>query len=602
MQYLHSHNLLDCYSYSNSRSTILCDYSKYKSRSSICKHNYCEFLKWRVIFISKNINIEEIELIYDLFLRCQAGDKSALNYLFETQNRRISRVDELNEEYRIKSLDSTLNPEMEKLNWEYENEEKDTDFKNENVIFRYNVLNKMLNKMKKAYSKNFLETGFENGVRKEHQTYKKYYPGEYDTSELLEIMYEVIITIFQAELDGNGCVALNGKKNKIPIIDGVSLLKNISYFCCIQANEGQRKRHKDISGMEDREDDSQSEHISIFDGYSFEKWQDEESEKWNNQGEILRLLVYADVLEWLRKHKDSIKNLFKKDSKEIQAIINTILSNEKVFENEADECLKLVKQKELQQLIYEQTGKRIVLTNISADLKLIEQRIIDHLFYSMNYNVGDDKKEQTGCKISDGYLQELDKKRYLKLFGRESMFIYKICSLGLDDMNKEKFLDYIREHDDAVIPILSLVKGRRKYDMINLIRCDLDVIDDDTSYDQIVTNIAQTLVRYYQEAESIKTTELKKQYKISDRFTSGTSQMWEADLLADCLRIRFWTDENTKHPVNYKISKDHLLVYEGYENYYFCDESKMLCFLMPKEKRVITKSDSIHNIFFDKIA
>lgn len=558
------------------------------------------FKKWSVVIISKNTNIEEADLIYDLFLRCQAGDKSVLNYLFKMQNEKISRVDKLSEEYRMKSLDSTLNPEMKKLHWQFEKEDRETDLNSDNITFNYSILNKMLRNMKKAYSKNSLETGFENGVKKEHQTYKKYYGGEYDITEFAEIMYEVIITIFLGELDGNGCVTFNGKKNKeVPIIDGITLLKNISYFCCIQANEGQSKRFNDISGAEDRENDFQSEHINIFDSYSFEKWQHEEDEKWDEPEEVFRLWVYADVLDWLRKHKNNIMNLFKKNSTEIQAIINIILSNEKVFENEINGCLKLVKQKELQQLIYEQTGKWIVLTNISTDLKLIEQRIIDHLFYSMNYNIGDDKKEQA---INSGYLQELDKKSYFKLFGRESMFIFKICSLCLDDMYKEKFLDHIREHDDAVIPILSLVKGRRKYDMINLIRCDLDVIDDDTSYDQIVLNVAQTLIHYYQEVEAAKIAELKRQYVFTDRFTSGKSQMWEADLLADFLRIRFWADENTKHSVGYKINKDNLLIYEGYENFYFCDESEMICFFMPKGKRVITRSDSLHNIFFSKIA
>lgn len=527
-----------------------------------------------------------------------------LNYLFKIQSREINSINELNEKHRIKNvLDNALNPEMEKLSREYEKADDMIDVKNEDVVFTFDILNKMLSKMKRIYSKNIKDTGYENGAKKKYQTYKKYYLGEYDITEIAEIMYEVIIAIFLGELDGNGCVTLNGKENKeIPIIDGVSLLKNISYFCCIQVNEGQYKRHKDISGTEDRKGSSRLENISIYDGYSFEKWQDEEAEKWNNQEEIFRLLIYADILEWLRKHKDSIMNLFKKDSKEIQAIINTILSNEKVFENEIDGCLKLVKQKELQQLIYEQTGKRIVLTNISADLKLIEQRIIDHLLYSLNYKIGDDKKDQTGCKINNGHLQELDKKRYLKLFGRESMFIYKICSLCLDDMNEEKFLEHIREHDDAVIPILSLAKGKRKYDMINLIQCNLDVIDDDTSYGQIVIDIAQTLIHYYHKAEDAKIAELKKQYKFTDRFTSGKSQMWEADLLADCLRIRFWADENTKHSVSHKISKDNLLIYEGYDNFYFCDESEMVCFLVPKGKRVITKSDSLHNIFFSKTA
>lgn len=455
--------------------------------------------------------------------------------------------------------------------------------------------------MKKSYSKDSLETGYENGVEKEHRNYKKYYSGECDISELSEIMYEVIIAIFQAEPDGNGCITLNGKKNKVPIIDGVSLLKNISYFCCIQANEGQAKRCNDIPG-EDNEDDSRPEEINRFDSYSFAKWQHEETEKWNNHGEILRLLVYADVLEWLRRNRESIKILFKSDSYEVQAIIDTILSNKNVFTNGENGYLQLIKQMELQQLIYEKTGKMIILTNISNDFKLIERRLIDHLYYSLNYKIVDTKKKQRGSEVKNGDLQEVNEKKYFKLFGRENIFIFKICNLYCNGVGKEDFLDRIMEHADVVIPVLSLVKGRKKYNMINMINGDLDVIDKNVPCDQIVNDIVHTLICDFKDAEAVKITELKKQYKVVDRFVSGKSQVWEADIQDDYLKIRFWADENTKHPVRNKIEWNDLLIYEGYENYYICDKSKMLCYIMPKLKRVISKSDSKHNVFFEKIA
>ena len=551
--------------------------------------------------INNNVNSEEIALIYDLFRRCQAGDKSVLDCLFKTQNRKISRVDELSEEYRVKSLDSTLNPEMEKLNLEYDNEDRKTGFKNENVIFAFDILNKMLFNMKKAYYKGSLETGYENGVEKEHRTYKKYHSGECDISELSEIMYEVIISIFLSEPDGNGCVTLNGKKNKVPIIDGVSLLKNISFFCCIQINEGQSKRCYDVPG-EEREGDSQSEDINRIDEYSFGKWQHEETERWNNHGEILRLLVYADVLEWLRRHRESIKILFKSDSVEVHAIIDTILSNKDAFVYGDNGYLQLVTQKELQQLIYEKTGVKVVQSNISIAIKLIEQRLIDHLLYSLNYEIVDTKKNQRGSEVKTGDLQALDSKRYFKLFGRESMFVYKICYSYHKGTNKDHFLDHIMEHADMVIPILALAKGRKKYDMINLLQGDLDVIDNNVSYNQIVSDIVHTLISNFQDAEAAKITEFRKQYKVADRFINGKAQMWEADIQDDYLRIRFWANENIKHPVGCKIELNNLLAYEGYENFYLCDESEMLCYLMPKCRRVITKSDSSHNVFFEKIA
>ena len=148
-----------------------------------------------------------------------------LNYLFKIQSREINSINELNEKHRIKNvLDNALNPEMEKLSREYENEANVTDIKNEEVVFTFDILNKMLSKMKRIYMKSSKDIGYENGTKKKYQTYKKYYSGEYDITEFAEIMYEVIIAIFLGELDGNGCVTFNGKKNKeVPIIDGVSL-------------------------------------------------------------------------------------------------------------------------------------------------------------------------------------------------------------------------------------------------------------------------------------------------------------------------------------------------------------------------------------------
>ncbi len=491
-----------------------------------------------------------------------------MNHLFKKQDWQIEQIGDM------KSFDSTLNPDMEQLIWEYESDDRETDLKNDNVVFSLDILNKMLSKMKRTYANDFLQTS------------NKYYYGKYNISEFMEIMQEVVVELFQTELDDNGCVIYNGKRNNIPIIDGVSLLKNISYFFIVKINVEQSKRYRDIFVEDDLAQGS------LFDQPVMKEWEYQENERWSDYREEMRLIIYADILEWIRKHRNSIYSLFKRDSYEIQAIIDTILASEKVFISEGDGCLHLVTQKELQTLIYEHTGKIIAPTNISVNMKIIEQRLIDHLLYTLNYRIG-------RCE-----LQELENKQYFKLFGRENMFIYKLCYLYHMSIvkNQEFFLKQIKRHSDTIIPVLSLVKGRKKYNMINLISGNLDVIDSDIPYDQLISNIVYTLLDHHRMSETVKIAELKRQYEVIDRFTCGKSQIWEAELNEEILKIRFWKNENIKHAINCEILRQNLLVYEGYKNFYFCDEAKMVCYIMPKCKRVITKSDRRHNIFFDKIA
>ena len=537
-----------------------------------------------MIRIDKNTNNEEINLLYSWFLRCQSGDKSVLNHLFKKQDLKIEQTGDM------KSFDSTLNPDLEQLIWEYERDDKETDLKNDNVVFSLEILNKMLSKMKRTYSNDFLQTS------------NKYYCGKYNISEFSEILQEVVIELFQTELDDNGCATYNGKRNNIPIIDGGSLLKNISYFFVAKINKEQSKRYMDIFEEDDLAQGS------LFDLTIMKEWEYKENERWSDYREEMRLIVYTDILEWIREHRNSIYSLFKRDSYEIQAIIDTILASEEVFISEGDGRLQLVTQKELQTLIYEHTGKIITPTNISVNMKIIEQRLIDHLLYTLNYRIGCADKKQTANKVKRLYtsceLQELENKQYFKLFGRENMFIYKLCYLYNMSIvkNQEFFLKQIKEHSDAIIPVLSLVKGRKKYDMINLICGNLDVIDSDISHNQLIGDIAHTLLDQYKMSETVKIAELKRQYEVIDRFTCGKSQIWEAEINEKNLKIRFWRNENVKHPVDCEIARNNLLVYEGYENFYLCNEAEILCYIMPKCKRAITKSDSSHNIFFDKIA
>lgn len=52
----------------------------------------------------------------------------------------------------------------------------------------------------------------------------------FDVSDIRETAYLIVTEIFYAVPDSNNCIAIDGYKSKIPIIDENTLLQNISYF------------------------------------------------------------------------------------------------------------------------------------------------------------------------------------------------------------------------------------------------------------------------------------------------------------------------------------------------------------------------------------
>ena len=177
-------------------------------------------------------NYDELDKLYQIYMRVQSGDKSALDELFKERNiddKRTYRADEINKEYRMSHMDNVLDTELV-LDDERNRQEKEwLNSSDSKVMFQLPCLNKMLYK-KKRFMTRAKNTGYENGKKKQNSGHKKFYDGEYDISDFNELMYETIIEIFNEKTDENNCLTLDGKKNeKNPILDGVSLLRNISY-------------------------------------------------------------------------------------------------------------------------------------------------------------------------------------------------------------------------------------------------------------------------------------------------------------------------------------------------------------------------------------
>lgn len=547
------------------------------------------------------VNKVEAEKLFQLYMRVQFGEKTALNELFKTiDSKPISRVDEINKEYRMSYMDNVLDSELVLDNEKNEQEEDWIDSANSNVTFQFPCLNKMLYKKKKKFLSRAKNTGYENGKKIKNSDHSKFYEGEYDISDFNELMYETIIEIFNEKTDENNCLTLDGKKNeKCPICDGISLLRNISYYTSRKINKRAKNSYLDIYDTESWSEETDGENPlaanSHFDEYVVKKY-------FESKGRPSRLPIYAEYLEWLKKY--DVHKLFKSNACDINTIIETIMNCEDTFikdmsgDKETRLGMRFIKQEMLQEIIRSRHDMNIEQENISKDLEIIEQRLLDHLLYSLNCRIDKAREsERIYEKESERFLYELERKKYIKIFSRISYEIYnKSIEFINSDINSNDYDSYfklVNKYEDMVIDIISLEKGKKKYDMVNLVLENDDLVDDER---EALLNIAKTVITYYQnKEEEYKTNELD-DYKLG-KLINWEKGYWEAELKGEFLNIKLWSNRNVKKPIQHNINKEKLMVYCGYMNFYFCNVDNKVCYRVPKDRRIISRANKNHEIF-----
>lgn len=321
-------------------------------------------------YVIKEIKSDAEEL-YQEYLRYQNGDKFALDRIFIEKSDKIQ--DYINKYYSCLTgrefMDNVLDAEFIKA--EMYDEQKQHSAK---VQFRYDCLNQIMHNAKQEYSKKYVNIGYGGGVHR-NSGYKKFYEGEYDISDIQEIMTEIIIMIFQGKL-----------KSNIPIGDSISLLKNIKYHLVKEIGQTNKGIYKNVPELKYVVDcDGKETSYSYFDKIAEENWI-------KSQGEIDRILVYADSLKWIIKN--DIHQLFKEDSNDIHAIIDGILNHTYMFQSKSQEGLSKDTYQNLQKYILQTTGRNVLDNNISKDLKIIEQSLLNHLMYALNYEIGKAEKKR----------------------------------------------------------------------------------------------------------------------------------------------------------------------------------------------------------------
>lgn len=227
--------------------------------------------------------------------------------------------------------------------------------------------------------------------------------------------------------------------------------------------------------------------------------------------------------------------------------------------------------------------------------------MLDHLFYSLNYRIGK-AEESKGIyeKESERFLYELDKQAYIKIFGRTSYIIYDKSVNFVDgdaNSNCDSYFRSIKKYEDLVIDIISLEK--KKYDMVNILSDnDYDLVDDKKG---ALFNIAYKIIAFYQKKEDEYRRNHFCGYKINGE-KKKKKGYWETELCNGILKIRLFSSRKIKKPIQYNVNKGKLMVYYGCINYYFCDEEKRVCYVFPKDRRIISRTNRKHEIFMYKVS
>lgn len=545
-------------------------------------------------------NIDELEKLYQIYKRCQSGDKDALDELFESvENKQVCKLDDIYKKHRMTNMDNVLDSEEIMDKEKSKQEDEWANSQNSKITFRLSCLNKMLYKKKKGFLSKVKNTGYENGVKLKNCNCSKFYDGEYDLSDFNEIMYWTIIEIFNKETGADNCLTLYGKTNKkVPICDGISLLKNIAYFTSIKINERAGKSYLDISDIvnygDKSEEDEESE-ISNFDKYAFDKF-------FESKSSGMRLLIYEECLEWIKRN--NVHKLFKLSAHDIKAIFETIMNVKDTFIMDIEDGVELglgmhlVKQKVLQEIIRHRHNINVEQGNLSRDLEIIEQRLLDHLFYSLNYKI-DKAEESSGIyeKESERFLYKTDHAAYIKMFNRTSYTVYKasvaFINSSMDGKDYNGYFELVKEYDDLVMDIVSLEKGKKKYDMCNLmVESNNDLVEDKRI---ALINIANTIIAYCQNEEKGYVMEKLGEYR-KRKTVDFANGYWETILENEVLSINTWSSKRIKKPIRHRMGREKLMIYCGYMNFYICDMENKIYYSLPKDRRIISRANKNHEI------
>ncbi len=408
------------------------------------------------------------------------------------------------------------------------------------MSFKYICLEKLIGRAKNTYSQ----------VDKQPKgKHKKFYEGAFDISDISEATYLIVTEIFYAVPDVNNCISIDGYMSKIPIIDGKTLLQNISYFLDKICNERGAIVYRDIS--ENKEVDNEcagTEKISLFD------WQPPKKLVQTVDGETALRRECAEILRLFQDNMIEVFSLFNADSVGVKALIKTILENEQTF-YECDGSLEMIEQTDLCDLIENYTGVRIWKNNLSNIVATIKARLIQYLYIIP------------------------EKHRYI--FGKDNTEVLNLC---LRHKDWKEFRQGLCNHDDFIFWWDDRFKETENQK--SLLRCGMNLEDPE----KVAGTWANEIIAWFEMQELEWLVKLSKDYEIRD-ISEENVKYWNFRYSEKSgqIKLLFYSSENVKHPREVKMAADDVVIYQGYRQYYICDTKKGVAYILPKNCRKIMK-------------
>lgn len=371
----------------------------------------------------------------------------------------------------------------------------------------------------------------------------------FDVSDIRETAYLIVTEIFYAVPDSNNCIAIDGYKSKIPIIDENTLLQNISYFLDRICNGRGALTYMDISEHAKVTNvNNETEEISLFD------WQPPNKLRQTVDGKVALRRECAEVLQLFQDNMIEVFSLFNADSVGVKALIKTILENEQTF-YECDGSLEMIEQTDLCDLIENYTGVRIWKNNLSNIVATIKTRLVQYLYIIP------------------------EKHRYI--FGKDNTEVLNLC---LRHKDWKEFRQGLCNHDDFIFWWNDGFKETENQK--SLLRCSVGLEDPA----KVAGTWANEIITWFEIQELEWLVKLSKDYEIRD-ISEENVKYWNFRYSEKSGQIKlfFYSSENVKHPREVKMVADDVVVYQGYRQYYICDAKKGVAYVLPKNCRKIMK-------------
>lgn len=372
-----------------------------------------------------------------------------------------------------------------------------------------------------------IRTSFEREEMSTKYNHKKYYPGSYDTSDLESMINLLLVEIFEAEPDSTGCITVNGVRSKKPIVDGESLICNLSFFADSEMNLFGKVTFFEKS----KEDIDTTEYQEVIS-------KKETESKRIHLGSYRECSGMKDIVG-----SSEMYDLFNTSSSNVLAVLFTLLKAPEVFEK-CENDMKLVEQEKICRVIEDYTGVHIWKNNLSACFNTIESNLLNYAYI---------------CQSCHKYV-----------FGVDDTEVYWLCQLS----NREEFIKQLRKHEDFL------------YNM-KFTASEKDLVFGTKIIPEEAEILREKILKILEFKEQLFEEELAEKFEMVNDFVKKSFNHWNSNINQrnKYLKLFLYSRENVKHPIEKKINIDDLIVLDGFGKFWICDQCNNKCYILPKKFR-----------------